>query len=68
VKLKRIKSEGNANNSYLLPWSNEAAAICSVGNRASITVSMLKKERFKEVYNVLGGMTHGQTWVARHKI
>ena len=33
------------------------AVTCSVGNRSSIAASILKRKRFKEVYNVLGGMT-----------
>ena len=40
-----------------LPLNKPVVAICSVGNRASIAASIIKKERFKEVYNVLGGMT-----------
>jgi len=33
------------------------AVICSVGNRASIAASLLKKKSFNHVHNVLGGMT-----------
>jgi len=33
------------------------AVICQSGSRASIGASLLKKEGFKEVYNVLGGMS-----------
>ena len=33
------------------------AVMCSVGNRSSIGASILKRKGFKEVYNVLGGMT-----------
>lgn len=33
------------------------AVTCSVGNRSSIGASILKRHGFKEVYNVLGGMT-----------
>lgn len=33
------------------------AVTCSVGNRSSIGASILKRKGFKEVYNVLGGMT-----------
>jgi hydroxyacylglutathione hydrolase len=40
-----------------LPRDKPVAVICSVGNRASIGASILKKEGFEEVYNVLGGMT-----------
>jgi hydroxyacylglutathione hydrolase len=40
-----------------LPRNKPVAVICSVGNRASIGASILKKEGFAEVYNVLGGMT-----------
>lgn len=32
------------------------ASVCSVGNRAGIGASILKKAGIKEVYNVLGGM------------
>jgi hydroxyacylglutathione hydrolase len=32
------------------------ASVCSVGNRAGIGASILKKAGFKELYNVLGGM------------
>jgi hydroxyacylglutathione hydrolase len=39
-----------------LPKDNPVAVICSVGQRASTAASILKKEGFKEVYNVLGGM------------
>jgi hydroxyacylglutathione hydrolase len=40
-----------------LPRNKPATVICSVGNRASIGASILKREGFQEVYNVLGGMT-----------
>ncbi|MBN1244864.1 MBL fold metallo-hydrolase [Candidatus Bathyarchaeota archaeon] len=40
-----------------LPGDKPVAVICSVGQRASIAASILKKEGFHEVYNVLGGMT-----------
>jgi hydroxyacylglutathione hydrolase len=40
-----------------LPRYKPAAVICSVGQRSSIGASILKKEGFEEVYNVLGGMT-----------
>jgi len=33
------------------------AVVCSVGKRASIGASILKRKGFGEVYNVLGGMT-----------
>ena len=33
------------------------ATICSVGNRASLGSSILRREGYREVYNVLGGMT-----------
>ena len=39
-----------------LPRSKPVAVVCSVGQRASTAGSILKKEGFKEVYNVLGGM------------
>jgi len=40
-----------------LPRDKPVAVICSVGERSSIGASILKKEGFEEVYNVLGGMT-----------
>lgn len=40
-----------------LPKDKPIAAICSVGNRTSIAVSLLEKAGFKNVSNVLGGMT-----------
>jgi len=36
------------------------AVACSVGNRSSIGASILKRQGFKEVYNVLGGVTAWQ--------
>jgi hydroxyacylglutathione hydrolase len=40
-----------------LPRDKPVAVICSVGQRSSVGASILKKEGFQEVYNVLGGMT-----------
>jgi hydroxyacylglutathione hydrolase len=40
-----------------LPRDKPIAVVCSVGQRASIGASILKKEGFEEIYNVLGGMT-----------
>ena len=40
-----------------LPGEKPVAVVCSVGQRASIAASILKREGFHEVYNVLGGMT-----------
>jgi hydroxyacylglutathione hydrolase len=40
-----------------LPRDKPVAVVCSVGQRASTGASILKKEGFKEVYNILGGMT-----------
>jgi hydroxyacylglutathione hydrolase len=40
-----------------LPKDKPMAVTCSVGNRSSIGASVLKKAGFKDVYNVLGGMT-----------
>lgn len=40
-----------------LPGNKPVAVVCSVGQRASIAASILKREGFHEVYNVLGGMT-----------
>jgi hydroxyacylglutathione hydrolase len=42
-----------------IPKNRAIASVCSVGNRAGIGASILKKAGFKEVYNVLGGM---QAW------
>jgi hydroxyacylglutathione hydrolase len=39
-----------------LSKTSPIASVCSVGNRAGIGASILKKAGFKEVYNVLGGM------------
>jgi hydroxyacylglutathione hydrolase len=39
-----------------IPKDKAIASVCSVGNRAGIGASILKKAGFKEVYNVLGGM------------
>ncbi len=43
-----------------LPKNKPIAVSCSVGNRSSIGASILKRKGFKEVYNVLGGMTAWQ--------
>ncbi len=40
-----------------LPQDKPLAAICSVGNRTSIAASLLEKAGFKNISNVLGGMT-----------
>jgi hydroxyacylglutathione hydrolase len=39
-----------------VPNNQPVAVICSVGNRGSIGVSILRRSGFREVYNVLGGM------------
>ena len=39
-----------------LPRNKPTVVICSVGQRASTAASILEKEGFKEIYNVLGGM------------
>ena len=41
----------------LLTRNKPTAVVCSVGQRASIAASILKREGFTKVYNVLGGMT-----------
>ena len=41
----------------LLPKDKPLAVTCSVGNRSSIAVSVLERAGFKNVSNVLGGMT-----------
>ena len=40
-----------------LPQNKPIAVTCSAGNRSSLAASILKRKEFKEVYNVLGGMT-----------
>jgi hydroxyacylglutathione hydrolase len=45
------------NKAGSLPRNKNVAVICSVGQRAGIGASILKKEGFTEVTNVLGGMT-----------
>ena len=40
-----------------LPNDKPIAVTCSVGDRASIAASMLERAGFKNVSNVLGGMT-----------
>ncbi len=40
-----------------LPKSKPIAVTCSVGNRASTAASILEREGFTDVSNVLGGMT-----------
>lgn len=40
-----------------LPTDKPLAVICSVGNRSSIGASILERQGFKNIYNVLGGMT-----------
>jgi hydroxyacylglutathione hydrolase len=40
-----------------LPKDEPITVVCSVGNRASIGASMLKRKGFTQVSNVLGGMT-----------
>jgi hydroxyacylglutathione hydrolase len=46
-----------ADKASSLPGDKPVAVVCSVGQRASIGVSILKRDGFHEVYNVLGGMT-----------
>ncbi|MCK5628933.1 rhodanese-like domain-containing protein, partial [Candidatus Bathyarchaeota archaeon] len=45
---------GKTNNFEL---EKPLACICSVGFRGSLGTSILKRQGFKNVYNVLGGMT-----------
>ncbi len=40
-----------------LPRDKPLAVVCSVGQRSSTGASILNREGFKEVYNMLGGMT-----------
>jgi hydroxyacylglutathione hydrolase len=40
-----------------LPKDKPIAVTCSVGNRSSIGASILERKGFKQVFNVLGGMT-----------
>jgi hydroxyacylglutathione hydrolase len=46
--------EGKADS---LPKDKPVSVICSIGQRASTGASILKREGFKEVYNVLRGKT-----------
>jgi hydroxyacylglutathione hydrolase len=46
-----------AGKALSLPRDKPVAVVCSVGQGASIGASILNGEGFKEVYNVLGGMT-----------
>ena len=41
----------------IIPKDKPIAVTCSVGKRSSIASSILKRAKFTEVYNVLGGMT-----------
>ena len=40
-----------------LDKNKPTALICSTGHRSSLGASILKQQRFKNVYNVAGGMT-----------
>jgi hydroxyacylglutathione hydrolase len=40
-----------------VPRNLPIAVVCKVGNRASLGASILRREGYKEVYNVLGSMT-----------
>ncbi len=39
-----------------LPGDSRIIAICSTGHRSSLAASLLKREGFKDVWNVAGGM------------
>ena len=39
-----------------LPKDRPIVVICKIGNRASLGASILRQARFKQVYNVLGGI------------
>ncbi|NIN51646.1 MAG: MBL fold metallo-hydrolase, partial [Nitrososphaeria archaeon] len=43
-----------------VPVDQPVAVICSVGNRASLAASILRRARHREVYTLLGGMTAWQ--------
>jgi hydroxyacylglutathione hydrolase len=43
-----------------IPANRNIAVICSVGNRASLGASILRRAGFREVYNVLGGVLSWQ--------
>ena len=45
------------NQALTLPKDKPIAVMCSVGNRSSIAVSILQREEFANVSNVLGGTT-----------
>jgi hydroxyacylglutathione hydrolase len=40
----------------ILERNKRIAVVCSLGKRSSIAASILKRNGFSEVYNVLGGM------------
>jgi hydroxyacylglutathione hydrolase len=40
-----------------LPRNKPIIVTCSVGNRSSVAASILERAGFKEVFNMLGGMT-----------
>jgi hydroxyacylglutathione hydrolase len=54
---KRIYVGHLSGEAARLPRNRPVAVVCSVGDRAGLGASILKKERFTEVYNVLGGIT-----------
>jgi hydroxyacylglutathione hydrolase len=54
---KRIFFADLPNKTDSLPKDKPIAVTCSVGNRASIAISILERAGFKNVSNVLGGMT-----------
>ena len=40
-----------------LPKNRPIAVVCGVGHRASLGGSILRREGYEEIYNLLGGMT-----------
>ncbi len=44
------------NSRSALPTNRRLVVHCSVGNRSGLAVSMLKRQGFTDVYNMLGGI------------
>lgn len=69
VRTKREWFEGHISNALhihfghvkeqlnKIPGDRPVAVICSVGNRGSLAASLLRRAGYREVFNVLGGMT-----------
>jgi rhodanese-related sulfurtransferase len=53
----RLFFDDLAEKADALPKNRPIALTCSVGNRSSITCSILESKGFRSITNVLGGMT-----------